>query len=103
MMILSDKQIKNLIEKHYDSFLGYYWNAPCKGCSDGHSSFWRTVILSPQWHKWREELEKRMKRGKIVKGKFSENIYDLCEVEESGILGEKHFQEFLKFTFSNLK
>ena len=90
------------IEMHFDEFLHYYYCSPCGGCKDGHPSFWKTVIESPQWLKWREELEKRMKRGKIVKGKFSENVYDLCEVEELGILGEKHFQDFLKFTFKLL-
>ena len=89
------------IEMHFDEFLHYYYKTPCKGCGS-HNSFWATVIESPQWLKWREELNKRMKRGKIVKGKFSENVYDLSEVEELGFLGEKHFQDFLKFTFKNL-
>ena len=93
---------KKIVETYWDDFLrAYYWQE-CGGCKDGHNSFWKTVIESPQWQTWHDELEKRMKRGKIVKGKFSENVYDLCEVEELGIISPEHFQEFLKFTFKNL-
>lgn len=63
----------------------YYWQ-PCKGCKDGHPSFWKTIIESPQWKAWRKYAwEDRM-------------LYDFGEVEELGIISTGHFQAFMKFT-----
>lgn len=67
-----------------DSCLGAYYWQPCTGCKDGHPSFWKTVIESPQWKKWQEEQMKNP-------------TYDISEVEECGIISPKHFQDFLKF------
>lgn len=89
------------IEKHYDEFLHYYYNSPCCGCGDGHPSFWKTVIESPQWKKWSKEINRRMKIGKIVNNKFNKSVYDMSEVEELGIISPGHFQEFLKFCKKN--
>jgi hypothetical protein len=62
----------------------YYWHL-CEGCKDGHPSFWKTVIESPQWKEWREY-------------NFKDNLlYDFSEVEELGIISKKHFQDFLNF------
>lgn len=94
-------RIKQIIKNHWDEFLGAYYHQECSGCSEGHSSFWRTVITSPQWQTWQQEQNKRMKTGRIVNGKFNKSIYDMPEVEELGIISQKHFQEFLKFIYQN--
>jgi len=69
----------------------------CAGCPDGHSSFWKTVIESPQWQLWRKEQDIRM--GMLGKGELPEGVmcYDMAEVEEGGIISQKHFQDFIKF------
>jgi len=76
-------------EKHEacfcDDCLVAYYCQPCGGCKDGHPSFWKTVIESPQWKKWHEYAGPKM-------------LYDFPEVEELGIIGERHFQDFIKFT-----
>ena len=72
---------KDFIEKHYDEFLGYYYNSPCSGCKGGHSSFWKTIIESPEWEEW----------------EASRPPYDFSECEELGIMGKKHFNDFIKF------
>jgi hypothetical protein len=59
---------------------------PCSGCfaQGGHPSFWKTVIESPQWDKWKKYAWKKM-------------LYDFPEVEELGCISPKHFQEFIAF------
>ena len=84
---------------HCDNCMfNFYWQ-PCVGCEDGHPSFWKTVLESPQWKKWQSEQLERGKKGKIKDGKWSgKNIYDMPEVEELGIISQKHFQDFMKFS-----
>ena len=73
---------------HCDSCLmSWYWQ-PCSGCKDGHSSFWKIVIESPQWKEWQKEQRKNPTR-------------DMPEVEELGNISPGHFQEFLKFGKKN--
>lgn len=90
-------ETKQIIESFWDEFLMAYWLQDCPGCSDGHSSFWRTIVLSPQWKLWQEEQNKRMKTGRLVKGVWNKSCYDMPEVEEGGIISPGHWQEFLKF------
>lgn len=68
------------IKRHLDEFLGYYYNAPCLGCPEGHASFWKTIIESPQWKEWKKVGQ-----------------YDFAECECLGAMGKKHFQDFIKF------
>ena len=74
-----------------------YWQS-CAGCKDGHPSFWKTVILSPQWQLWQKEQKRRF-INYANSNKKPENfgIYDMPEVEECGWISAGHFQEFLKF------
>ncbi|MEK6819013.1 MAG: hypothetical protein AABY10_03710 [Nanoarchaeota archaeon] len=75
--------IKEFIDKNWDEFLGAYYNQECKGCPEGHSSFWKTLIESDEWKKWKE---------------FNNNTnWDFSENEELGILSAKHFKSFLNF------
>jgi len=96
------KKTKRYIKgKHLPCFCdncykAFYWQ-PCVGCKDGHPSFWKTVTESPQWMKWHKEQIRRCGIGKIVKGRFNQQVYDMPEVEELGTISPGHFQEFLKF------
>jgi len=76
--------VKEFIEKHYDEFLGYYYNSSCSGCKDGHASFWKTITESDEWKKW----------------KASNPMYDFAECEELGLMGDKHFKAFITFITS---
>lgn len=68
-----------------DDCMSAYYHQSCEGCPDGHNSFWQSVIESEQWKKWRKHAwEDKM-------------LYDFPEVEETGIISAKHFQDFLKF------
>lgn len=69
------------IKENYDEFLRYYFNAPCSGCPEGHSSFWRTITRSPEWKAWTD----------------TDPHYDIPECEELGIMGEQHWKDFVKF------
>jgi len=62
-----------------EDFLRHYYNAPCPGCPDGHPSFWKTVVESPEWKAW----------------VASRPSYDIAECEEVGIISKKHFEDFL--------
>ena len=76
-----------------DECLSAYYFQPCSGCKEGHSSFWRTVTLSPQWARWQVEQTKRFHNWKKIK----KPCYDMDEVCELGVISQGHFQEFLKF------
>ncbi len=67
-----------------DKCLYAHYNFPCKGCPEGHSSFWKSTIESPQWEAWSKHANKKM-------------LYDIAECEELGIISPKHFQDFLRF------
>jgi hypothetical protein len=73
-----------------------YWS-PCEGCKDGHPSFWKTVVESPQWKLWQGEQSRRLHL--LCQEKLPKNVatYDMPEVEECGWISPGHFQEFLKF------
>lgn len=60
------------------------WEKFCSGCGY-HDSIWKTVVKSPQWERW-------------YKFQQGENqTYDTDECQELGIIGEKHFQDFIFF------
>src|SRR3990167_3537915 len=68
----------------YDKFLRKYYNDQCEGCPEGHASFWKTIIESPEWKEWIKIAE-----------------YDIPECEELGIISKEHWEDFLKFILSN--
>lgn len=76
------------------------WNSDCSGCAGGHPSFWKTIIESPQWKKWEKE---QSRRWDLLAGnkKVRKGVYDMPEVEECGWLGEKHWQDFVRFIIKN--
>ena len=78
-------KVEEIIEKER------FWS-PCSGCEEGHPSFWKTVIESPQWKQWQREQHRRLDEGKIKDG-----VYDMSEVEECGWISQKHFQDFINF------
>jgi len=60
-------------------------------------TFYDTVVSSPQWKLWYEEI---MRRHLINEkgGKWEDNkTFDIDESQECGWLGDEHFQEFIKF------
>jgi len=60
-------------------------------------TFYDTVVKSPQWKAWYEEI---MRRHSINAdgGKWEDNkTFDIDESQECGWLGDEHFQEFIKF------
>lgn len=74
---------KGIINKHWDEFLREYYCQPCSACG-GHNSFWKTIIESQEWQKWKEDQAEKY-------------IWDFSECEELGILSPQHFKAFLKF------
>lgn len=76
--------LKDIIKKAMDEFLSFYYNTPCSGCPEGHASFWKTIIESPQWEAWKKV-----------------GHYDFAECEELGVCSKKHFRDFLKFIKEN--
>lgn len=71
-----------------------YWT-PCKGCKDGHPSFWKTVIESEQWKVWEKDIAKRFRAAD--KDKPIPNVWDVDECRECGMISQRHFQAFLNF------
>ena len=57
-------------------------NVPCGGCKDGHDTFWKSVVESPQWKAWTA----------------SSPEWDVDECEACGHISQGHFQAFMKFS-----
>lgn len=57
-------------------------NVPCPGCKEGHDTFWKSVVESPQWLAWEESSPK----------------WDVDECRECGHISQGHFQAFMKFS-----
>lgn len=72
-------------ESHYA-----YWS-PCDGCKNGHPSFWKTIVESPQWEVWEKEVDRRLHTPTM------EGAFDVDESRECGWFSPEHFQAFLKF------
>lgn len=72
-----------------------YWK-PCKGCKDGHPTYWKTVVESPQWLAWEKEVARRMHK-QINRDKMF-GVFDIDECRECNIISPEHFQEFMKFS-----
>lgn len=67
------------------------YNSPCNGCSEGHPSFWKTIVESGAWSKWEKEVAWRLSKGEL------EGAFDVDESRECGWFSPEHFREFLKF------
>ena len=83
---LEKKYLLDLDNKREEILQDYFFHK-CSSCPEGgHSSFWRTVIMSDEWQKWKKfAWEDHM-------------LYDFSECEELGIISSKHFQDFISFT-----
>jgi hypothetical protein len=68
-----------------------YWEK-CSGCPEGHPSFWKTIVESPQWKEWYKENSRRMHLEPIGQ------CFDVDECQECGWFSQHHFQEFMDFT-----
>lgn len=66
-----------------DQCLYFWYCSPCSGCKDGHPSFWKTVIESPQWKEWSKEQQEHSTR-------------DMPEVEEMGDYKPRTFSGVLE-------
>jgi hypothetical protein len=68
--------------------------------SEEYPTFYDTMVSSPQWKLWYEEI---MRRHLINEkgGEWKDNkTFDIDESQECGWLGDEHFQEFIKFCCS---
>lgn len=74
------KLTKAEIDENWDEFLAAYYLQECPGCKDGHSSFWRTIIMSEEWKDWQKVGQ-----------------YDFSECNDLGIMSKKHWEDFVKF------
>ena len=71
--------------------------ALCSGCKDGHSSFHRTIIRTPEWSAWEKEVSRRMNKHIRNKSKVFTGCWDVDECREAGWISEGHIKDFLKF------
>ena len=71
------------------------WEIPC---SDGsHPTFWKTVVESPQWLAWENEVARRF-HVMVTENVDVLGVFDVDECRECGYISPKHFQDFLRFT-----
>jgi len=77
-----------ITEAMHEAWGSLHQNATC--CEDKHQTFFGAVVSSPQWELWQKNQRKNPTR-------------DLSEVEETGVMSDGHFQEFLKFCLTQLK
>lgn len=62
---------------------------------DTYSSFWKTVVESPQWRDWETEVSKRFAR--VNEPEPWNGVFDVDECRECGWISQPHFQAFLEF------
>ena len=62
-----------------------------------NDSFWKTVITSPQWGLWEEEVSRRLKQHNVNESKVYTGVWDVDECRECGWISPEHFQDFLVF------
>ena len=67
------------------------WESKCKSCGT-HPSFWKTIVQSDEWRRWRVEQNQRMNDFPSEK-----SMYDMDECTELGIISENHWKDFIKF------
>lgn len=88
---MNDKErIHQLCQERDEALTKWYAhqkNVPCPGCKDGHDTFWKTVIESPQWRAWEGHTRN----------------FDTTECAACGHISKKHFEEFLGFVVSEYR
>ena len=76
---------------------GNHWGIPC---GDGnHNSFWKSIVLSPEWKAWEKESNRRFSMFAKTKKDIG-NFYDVDECRECGWISEEHIKDFFDFTRS---
>ena len=67
---------------------------------DNEQDFYHTIVRSPQWEAWEEEVSRRMiyNYDNDLYGKETAlKVFDIPECVECDIISQEHFQEFIKF------
>jgi hypothetical protein len=60
-------------------------------------SFWQTVIRSPQWQAWKEEVRRRLDKHVEMKSEVFSGVWDVEESQECNLISKEHFADFIKF------
>lgn len=76
--------IDSLIDKVSKAKDEERWCGTCKGCSNGHPSFWKTIVQSKEWGKWYKHASKN-------------HLFDVDESQECGWMSLNHWNSFLEF------
>ncbi|MDE2098441.1 MAG: hypothetical protein KGL39_14405 [Patescibacteria group bacterium] len=79
-----EERIRTLIAERDNALAKWHAhqkNIPCKGCKNGHDTFWKTVVESPQWKEW----------------EAANTHFDVDECRACGHISQNHFQAFLGF------
>jgi len=86
---------------------GWEWhcglNEKDRDCGCPHSSFWKTVVESPQWRGWELDICASMRKSNELgwenpeSKQYRDRCFDVDECAACGWISPRHFQEFLLF------
>ena len=62
-----------------------------------NDSFHQTVIRSPEWQAWKDEVRKRLGKHVENNSKIFIGVWDTSESEECDLISKEHFADFIKF------
>ena len=83
---------------------GWEWHCGSKrNCGCPHSSFWKTVVTSPQWKAWCKEVSRRMHEHTVKGHEKYTGCWDVDECACCGWISQEHFQDFMKFSADQTK
>ena len=67
-----------------------YWES-CEGCPEGHNSFHKTIVESPEWEAWEKEQKEMFGRKEF------DGCFDVNECKECGWISKEHWKKFVEF------
>ena len=93
-----------MTKKERSNKKGWDKNCGIYNCSDGqHNSFWLSIIKTPEWSAWEQEVSRRRNYHNKKKSKIYSGVWDVDESRECGWISVKHIKDFLKFLKSAKK
>jgi len=65
--------------------------------TEHNDTFHQTIIRSPEWSAWKEEVRKRLEKHVENNSKVFTGVWDVEESEECGWISAGHFKDFIRF------
>ena len=68
-----------------------------------YNSFWRSIVMSPEWQAWEKEIDRRMKEHSKKKSEVYTGVWDYMECRDCGWISPEHLADFFNFIRNDKK